>query len=413
MNRVSTSTRLLLKFHLFAKMIFLGIYIGKFFNHIHPYAFKVCQSIFSKIIQFSKQSKFRKESFLKFLLIFIICCSIEGNAIFVDPNSAAVLAVNLNKKIEWEKDYDRAVQRSLNEDKLLFMLFTGLEWSPSSAIFKEEIVDSPLFSKLFSEKFVFLNIDLPISQALAFKQIEIRQELLRSYHVEGIPTAVLLNPQLQTLGMSGDGAVDVNTYASYVSQVLLAYQELSEGLKKMDNPSLAVSDLKKMYQIARKMGLQDQSKLILEEGLKREDPSSFFLAEQYRELLEMGEFDSPRVEKARMKLLATQDNELQLYLAGVEFQALSSSNSMDLHTAEPLLNYLGRFGDKDSASNWRINMILAQFFYSAGEFSRALGYASKAYGEASEVAKEDVFKFISKIEVKNRTEAPQLFHEEI
>jgi cobalt-zinc-cadmium efflux system membrane fusion protein len=73
------SIRPLSKLHSLAKIALFGIFFGKFFEHMPPYALKIFQKIGSKIANFFKQSTFRKRSiFSTFLFLCISFFSILG-----------------------------------------------------------------------------------------------------------------------------------------------------------------------------------------------------------------------------------------------------------------------------------------------------------------------------------------------
>ncbi len=80
--------RLLSKFHLVVKIAIFGIFSCKFFDHMLTYCSQNLQLNLPKIINFSKQSKFRKKSvFIFCFLVCVLCSYTKSDTLLVGTNA--------------------------------------------------------------------------------------------------------------------------------------------------------------------------------------------------------------------------------------------------------------------------------------------------------------------------------------
>lgn len=318
----------------------------------------------------------------------------------IQNTSVDAVYAGLDSKIAWQINYDLAISQSREERKPLFLFFTGSDWSQPSRDFRQEVLNSQSFNHRFASKFVFVEIDFPLSHALQPEQVERNQELKEKFHVEGFPTVVLLNQYLEPMGTTGCWSLGADKYCENLSQMVALAKELQNVIEGMKEESLDTQELKRLYEYAKVINRPQQAALLLQAGLQKED-NIYFLSEQYRELLEAGQMGSTLAQRIRSELLARDPHGQkggQLYVAVLEFQTLTNDPKIEPKmAAAPLLTYLQEFGKGDSENEWRINMMLAQFFYAKNDRSSALKHAAKAYDLAPELIKGDIHKSIDEI----------------
>ena len=83
--------------------------------------------------------------------------------------------------------------------------------------------------------------------------------------------------------------------------------------------------------------------------------------------------------------------ETQNLIAVSDFSKLHNEdpNSLENNLA-PLKDYLERFGNKESAFVWKVNMTIAQLSLSDGKLEEALHYAESSLKSAPSERKEDI-----------------------
>lgn len=136
----------------------------------------------------------------------------------------------------------------------------------------------------------------------------------------------------------------------------------------------------------------------LEQGLLCDD--SFFLSEKFRQLVEAGRMDSDECRAVKNRLLELDpENEhlTHFTVALIEFQELAkrSQGATQISVAEviePLAGYLTQFGEQDKENQWRLEMIISQYYLDAGLPNSALEHAEIAF----ESAPQDVQSTISR-----------------
>lgn len=128
----------------------------------------------------------------------------------------------------WLSDWTEAKAEAERRHSRLLVLFTGIDWSPASRQFHNEVAFEPDFVNAFTGEFVFLRLDFPsrTAQPAALKE---QNALLRERY------AVTTYPALVMLSASGVllGRVDLETPRAgdnYRLRVIAAVRELRDTI---------------------------------------------------------------------------------------------------------------------------------------------------------------------------------------
>jgi protein disulfide-isomerase len=110
----------------------------------------------------------------------------------------------------WTEDFSLAMKRSQDENKPIFMLFTGSDWCPPCMALDREVFSQPEFLDFANEFFVLLKIDRPRNIEQSAALVLQNQQLFQKYEILGVPTIKIIDFNeniLATTGYQGGGAL--------------------------------------------------------------------------------------------------------------------------------------------------------------------------------------------------------------
>jgi disulfide reductase len=99
----------------------------------------------------------------------------------------------VHSPILWTEDYAQALRQAKNENKPIFLFFTGSDWCPWCKRFEKEILQTPEFSNLLGKKVIFVKADFPQSIPQNPALQEQNEQLKTQYSIRGFPTIILLD----------------------------------------------------------------------------------------------------------------------------------------------------------------------------------------------------------------------------
>ncbi len=92
-----------------------------------------------------------------------------------------------------------ALSAAREQKRAVMVDFTGTDWCPACIHLRHRIIDTPAFEQALGNQLVLVSVDFPRSPALREKitpeQWEEREEMLRSYGIEGLPAVVLMDAE--------------------------------------------------------------------------------------------------------------------------------------------------------------------------------------------------------------------------
>lgn len=94
---------------------------------------------------------------------------------------------------------DEALSAAREQKRAVMVDFTGTDWCPACIHLRHKVIDTPAFEQALGNQLVLVSVDFPRTPALKEKitpeQWEEREEMLRSYNIEGLPAVVLMDAE--------------------------------------------------------------------------------------------------------------------------------------------------------------------------------------------------------------------------
>lgn len=116
----------------------------------------------------------------------------------------------------WLTDLPAALQQAELEEKLVLVDFTGSDWCSACIVLRRAVLDTPSFREFAADKFVLMEVDLPMKEGGKPELLRRNEEIAKRYGVGGFPTVMVLDPQGRVMGGFQGGGLS----QSEVQQVL-------------------------------------------------------------------------------------------------------------------------------------------------------------------------------------------------
>ena len=299
------------------------------------------------------------------------------------------------RQFYWTENYTKAAKISKEKQKFLLLAFVGSDWCPWSQKLENEVLTQPNFAKPLKDDFILVWIDFPENSVTPSDRQETNQYLKEKFQVKEVPTLVVLDEMGEQVSSLGYLTLEADAFAMHIRDLITEYKDMRGVLETSDLSAISQQELQSLYHKAKHLGCQKHLEEIMQAGLKK-DNDTFFLLEHYENLLEMGKIKDSQVLELRKKIAARDPKNIKgthLKLAMLEFQKNSNNpKKRDRSNAaiEPLVEYIKEFGKKDQDNLWRIEMMIAQYFFSKGIVEKALKYANASYESAPDSAKAEI-----------------------
>ena len=115
----------------------------------------------------------------------------------------AALPVEERVKAPWLTNYIDALGKAKEEDRKVFLFFTGSDWCGWCMRLEREILRMPEFTDFAAENLVLVKADFPRRTRLPAAEAAQNQRLAKEYGVRGYPTVVVLNSKGERIGELG------------------------------------------------------------------------------------------------------------------------------------------------------------------------------------------------------------------
>lgn len=298
-------------------------------------------------------------------------------------------SISIRTTEQWQLTREYAKGRNLP----VLLLFVGKSWCPWSEKMESEVFRNPSFIEGLQGKCLVARVQMPAKIDSEPAGIEI-QDLMKAFAVQESPTIFLLSSQGHIIKTEGFSPLPAKDLSIYWNQCFLAYDQIDSCLEDISK-MWGEKDLQIFYTQAKHLRLETLQAKILQRALAyAKEP--FFYVEQYEKLSlqkKPKSADRLALRKKILQLDPHNNHHSQLHLAMIDFaeKQLDRKKKGKAHKiAAPLLDYIAQYGKSDTENIGRLEMILAQFFLSKGDYVAAKEYAQKAYarGGASEVQLE-------------------------
>jgi protein disulfide-isomerase len=143
----------------------------------------------------------------------------EGKVVAIDVPKDAVVAPEAPadqppekggrfKPAIWTTNYEDALKQAKQQNRHVFVFFTGSDWCGWCMRLKGEILSTAEFQQYAREKLILVELDFPRKKTLPAPLAEQNARLARSFDIEGYPTVVVLNSRgkkIDELGYQAGG----------------------------------------------------------------------------------------------------------------------------------------------------------------------------------------------------------------
>jgi thioredoxin-related protein len=96
---------------------------------------------------------------------------------------------------DWLTDYDAAVAKAKEENKILLVEFHGSDWCPPCIKLNNEVLSTDSFKALAEESLVLVNADFPRKTSLPEAQQAHNDKLAQKFGVRYFPTVLLIDAE--------------------------------------------------------------------------------------------------------------------------------------------------------------------------------------------------------------------------
>ncbi|MEO7597561.1 MAG: thioredoxin family protein [Opitutus sp.] len=124
-------------------------------------------------------------------------------AISSAPAEAPALPSAKIKRAIWNTNYETALAQAKEQNRHVFMFFTGSDWCGWCQRLNAEILKTPEFQKFANEKLVLLELDFPHNKSQAPGTKAQNQKLAQEFGITGYPTVIVLNSRGKPIGHLG------------------------------------------------------------------------------------------------------------------------------------------------------------------------------------------------------------------
>jgi len=218
--------------------------------------------------------------------------------------------------------------------------------------------------------------------------------MLKKYDIQQLPSVILIEPLGELLGYLPYPGTSALEFAMCAQRALVKWKRIKTLVKECDQDELkdfGEEKIRELYLEAEGLEGGALHTKILSAGLLIET-HPFFSLEKYVFLARQGKIKSKEARLLRHRILelAEDDLEVRLSLALVEFYASSDlQEEKPKSIVNPLVDYIEKFGARDTENIWKVEAIMAQFFFDRGDLSRSQKHAKKALCAVSAEHKEE------------------------
>jgi protein disulfide-isomerase len=115
---------------------------------------------------------------------------------------------------EWHNDMNKAIQKSMETGKPMFLFFTGSDWCGWCIRLQKEVFQTEYFTKWAKENVVLVELDYPRKKQLPEETRKQNQTLQQVFQVQGYPTVFFVTPQVQQDGTVNFSPLGQTGYAA-------------------------------------------------------------------------------------------------------------------------------------------------------------------------------------------------------
>ncbi|MGK5595096.1 MAG: thioredoxin family protein [Parachlamydiaceae bacterium] len=309
-----------------------------------------------------------------------------------------------SSKLNWQTNYDQAVEQAKNQHKHLFLFFTGSDWCGWCHKLESEVLDTPEFAQRVGDKFIFVVLDFPMKTKLDPQLSRQNKELQQKFKVKGYPTVIILDEEQRPIETTGYRPGGGRAYADYLMQKINESKAYKHRFSKLGKEKVSSKELASLYGKAHQLCRLEDAHRIIQLGMRCED-NLFFLLERYRQLAQNGQLYQTEAAILKQQLLTKdpQNKKLTHYeIAVIDFEAYARKIGQEGYSVElatlPLLSYIEKFGSQDPKNLWKLYMMISQVYLDENNLEKSLHFARFAHDTAPTILQFDILALINHIE---------------
>ena len=118
---------------------------------------------------------------------------------------------------------EKAAQIAKEENKLIFMNFSGSDWCRSCIVLKQTIINSEAFTSFANNNLVMLDVDFPRKKKnrLSKDQTQYNEKLAEKYNKDGqFPTIIILDSDLNIIAKTGYKRLSPTQYIDHIKTLI-------------------------------------------------------------------------------------------------------------------------------------------------------------------------------------------------
>ena len=306
-----------------------------------------------------------------------------------------------SNKINWQTNYEEALNQSKATSKPIILFFTGSDWCSWCKKLEQEALHTQEFAEAAGDKFIFVLLDFPMNSTLPSELTAQNKRLQKQFEIQGFPTLVILDSQQKKIGSAGYRPGGGKAYAQFLLKLVDDHKVYQAKMQGLETQQISGTELKQLYQQAHETGRSTDADKIIIAGIES-DKKHYFLIERYRILGMEGKLQNEEAVEIKKQLLMTDptNSKLTYYqVALVDFEASCKMCNEETpeHTVASLVDYINTFGTKDKDNLWRLQMMVSQVYLEKDKFSEALKYAQSSYQSAPSNAQPEIASAINNI----------------
>jgi len=131
--------------------------------------------------------------------------------------------LSLNAGFAQGNQLENAAQKAKQENKHIFMNFSGSDWCRSCILLKKTILDTPKFIDFAKKELILVDVDFPRKKKnlLDKVQTEYNEKLAAQYNPDGqFPTIIILDSDLNILAKTGYKRLSPEKYIEHIKTLI-------------------------------------------------------------------------------------------------------------------------------------------------------------------------------------------------
>lgn len=137
--------------------------------------------------------------------------------------SIFLILASLSNGFSQSNRLEKAAEMAKEENKLIFINFSGSDWCRSCMVLKQSILETPEFKSFADKELVLVDVDFPRKKKnrLSKEQTEYNEKLAEKYNNDGqFPTIIILDSDLNIIAKTGYKRLSPSLYIDHIKTLI-------------------------------------------------------------------------------------------------------------------------------------------------------------------------------------------------